>query len=55
MPMNFETSVSPHIRARDDVQSIMWWVVFSLLPPIVAATWFFGLRALLRRETDHDP
>ena len=47
MLMNFETSVSPHIRARDDAQRIMWWVVFSLLFPIVAATWFFGFKALL--------
>ena len=47
MPMNFETSVSPHIRAIDDAQSIMWWVVFSLLFPVAAATWFFGLKALV--------
>lgn len=45
--MNLETSVSPHIRAIDDAQSIMWWVVFSLLFPVAAATYFFGLKALV--------
>lgn len=45
--MNLETSVSPHIRAVDDAQSIMWWVVFSLLFPVAAATYFFGLKALV--------
>jgi electron transport complex protein RnfD len=45
--MNLETSVSPHIRAVDDAQSIMWWVVFSLLFPVAAAAWFFGLKALV--------
>jgi electron transport complex protein RnfD len=47
MQINFETSVSPHIRARDDVQSIMWWVVISLLFPVAAAFYFFGFQALL--------
>jgi electron transport complex protein RnfD len=47
MLMNFETSVSPHIRAYDDAQRIMWWVVFSLLFPVAAATYFFGFKALL--------
>ena len=47
MQMTFETSVSPHIRARDDAQRIMWWVVGSLLFPVAAATYFFGLRALI--------
>jgi Na+-transporting NADH:ubiquinone oxidoreductase subunit NqrB len=40
--MNLETSVSPHIRARQDAQSIMWWVVIALLFPMAAATYFFG-------------
>ena len=47
MLMNFETSVSPHIRVRDDAQRIMWWVVFALLFPVAAATWFFGFKALV--------
>ncbi len=45
--MNLETSVSPHIRARQDAQSIMWWVVIALLFPMAGATYFFGYRALL--------
>nr|MDA8124833.1 RnfABCDGE type electron transport complex subunit D [Deltaproteobacteria bacterium] len=45
--MNFEISVSPHIRARDDVQRIMGWVVVSLLFPAAAGVWFFGVQALV--------
>ena len=42
----FHISVSPHLRAKEDAQSIMWWVVFALLFPTAAAAYFFGLRAL---------
>ena len=37
----------PHIHAPDSVATIMWNVVGSLLPLVVAATWFFGVSALL--------
>ncbi len=37
---------SPHIRDKETVKSIMWWVVVSLLPAGVAGVWLFGLRAL---------
>jgi len=47
MTTPFNTSVSPHIRARDDVQSIMWWVVAALLFPCASAVYFFGTRALV--------
>lgn len=47
MTAPLETSVSPHIRARDDVKSIMWWVVAALLFPCASATYFFGVRALV--------
>jgi len=44
---NFDISVGPHIRDREDARSIMWWVAFALLFPAAAATYFFGLKALV--------
>lgn len=44
---NLDISVAPHIRAKEDAQSIMWWVAFALLFPAAAATYFFGLKALI--------
>lgn len=43
----FDISVGPHIRAREDAKSIMWWVFFALLFPTAAAAYFFGLQALI--------
>lgn len=40
-------TASPHIHAGDSVATIMWNVVGALVPMIVAATWFFGISALL--------
>jgi electron transport complex protein RnfD len=40
-------SASPHVRAPDSTPRIMWNVVGSLVPVIVAAGWFFGVSALL--------
>ena len=40
-------SVSPHIRAREDVRAIMSDVIFALSPALVASIIFFGWRALL--------
>lgn len=40
-------SASPHIHGRDSVPTIMWNVVGSLVPLIVASAWFFGPGALL--------
>lgn len=40
-------SVSPHIRAREDVRTIMSDVVLALSPALVASIIFFGRRALL--------
>jgi len=48
MPIErFIISSSPHIRAKDDARSIMWWFAFSLLFPSAAAVYFFGVKALL--------
>jgi electron transport complex protein RnfD len=40
-------TASPHLKGRDSTPRIMWNVVGSLVPLIVAATWFFGPSALL--------
>lgn len=40
-------TASPHIRSRDSTPVIMWNVVGSLAPVIVASAWFFGVSALL--------
>ncbi|MFP4198570.1 MAG: RnfABCDGE type electron transport complex subunit D [Halanaerobium sp.] len=46
--MNNELIVtsSPHVRARDSVQKIMWSVVIALLPAFFAAVYFFKARAI---------
>lgn len=40
-------SASPHIRHKDSVQKIMWTVVLSLLPAVIAGIYFLGPRSLL--------
>ena len=40
-------AASPHIRGPASVPVIMWNVVGSLVPLVIAATWFFGPSALL--------
>ncbi|MEC9489981.1 MAG: RnfABCDGE type electron transport complex subunit D [Halanaerobiales bacterium] len=46
--MNKELIVtsSPHVRAQDSVQKIMWSVVIALLPAVFAAVYFFQARAI---------
>ena len=44
-------TASPHIRSQDSVPRIMWHVVASLAPAVVAAAWFFGISALLQIAT----
>jgi len=44
-------TASPHIRSQDSVPRIMWHVVASLVPVVLAATWFFGVSALLQIAT----
>ena len=44
---NLYITPSPHIFAREDIRGIMWRTVASLVPPLVAGIYFFGLRALL--------
>lgn len=40
-------TASPHLKAADTTQRIMWTVVATLVPIIAAAAWFFGISALL--------
>lgn len=40
-------TASPHVRSQDSTPVIMWNVVGSLAPVVVAAAWFFGVSALL--------
>lgn len=40
-------AAAPHLKGRDSTARIMWTVVGSLAPIVVAATWFFGPSALL--------
>lgn len=40
-------SAAPHIRHKDSISKIMWTVVLSLLPAVIAGAYFFGSRALL--------
>jgi electron transport complex protein RnfD len=39
--------VSPHIRAGDSVERIMWTVVVCLIPPLIWSIFLFGIRSLL--------
>ena len=47
MQMNFDISVSPHIRAPYTSRNIMWMVALALLFPAAAGVYFFGLKALV--------
>lgn len=40
-------TASPHLKGRDSTPTIMWNVVGSLVPLVVASVWFFGPSALL--------
>ena len=43
----FELTAAPHIKGPDSTPRIMWSVVGSLVPVVLAATWYFGPSALL--------
>jgi len=38
---------SPHLHAQDSTGRIMWTVVATLVPVVLASVWFFGLGVLL--------
>ena len=39
-------SSSPHIRTKETIESVMYAVVLALMPALLGAIYFFGLRAL---------
>lgn len=45
--INLTISCSPHVHAPDDTRSIMLDVVIALLPAMIGAMYFFGLRSLM--------
>ena len=45
--INLTISCSPHVHAPDNTRSIMLDVVIALIPAMIAAVYFFGLRALM--------
>ena len=40
-------TASPHLKGKDSTPRIMWNVVGSLVPVVLAAAWYFGVSALL--------
>ena len=44
-------SAAPHLHAADDTARIMWTVVYTLLPIVALAGYFFGISALLMVAT----
>ena len=42
-----ELVASPHLKSPDSTTRIMWTVVVTLIPVVAAASWYFGLSALL--------
>lgn len=44
---DYFVSLAPHIRSDDTVQKIMLDVIIALVPAMIAAVYFFGLRSLL--------
>ena len=45
--LNLTISCSPHVHAPDDTRSIMLDVVIALIPAMIGAVYFFGLRSLV--------
>ncbi len=42
----FKISSSPHIRGKESVPKIMYWVVASLMLPVISSIYFFGMNAV---------
>ena len=43
----FKLGPSPHIRSGETVNNIMRDVIFALIPSIIAAIYFFRIKALM--------
>jgi Na+-translocating ferredoxin:NAD+ oxidoreductase subunit D len=46
LQVQLELTAAPHLKAPDSTARIMWTVVLTLLPIVVASVYFFGPRAL---------
>jgi electron transport complex protein RnfD len=44
--MKLKVSTNPHVKDKDSVNKIMWYVILSLLPAAGAGIYFFGENAL---------
>ena len=45
--MTLQIAASPHLKDHDSTERIMWTVVLTLVPVVLASVWFFGISALL--------
>ena len=45
--LRLELAAAPHIKAPASTERIMWSVVITLLPVVIASVWIFGISALL--------
>ena len=43
----YKVGPAPHIRTKEDVSSIMWWVVIAMMPLLLSSVVMFGFRALV--------
>jgi Na+-translocating ferredoxin:NAD+ oxidoreductase subunit D len=46
LQLRLELTASPHVKAPDSTERIMWTVVATLLPIVAASSYFFGPRAI---------
>ncbi len=42
----YKVGPAPHIRTKEDVSHIMWWVVIAMMPILISSVVMFGFRAL---------
>ncbi len=42
----YNVSASPHLHDKSNVKSVMWNVVLALMPALIVAIYYFGIRAL---------
>jgi Na+-translocating ferredoxin:NAD+ oxidoreductase subunit D len=45
--LRLELAAAPHIKAPASTERIMWSVVITLVPVVIASVWIFGISALL--------
>jgi len=47
MSKGYAVSAAPHVKQKISVSSVMWQVVAALVPALIAAVYFFGIRSLM--------